>query len=91
MEAALLAQSLVDFDFAVINGNYALGANITDSVLLTEDTQSDAAQTFANVLVVQKGKEESEKTQVLIDVLSSQKVKDYIEETFYPTVISMLP
>ncbi len=91
MEAALLAQSLVDVDFAVINGNYALGANITDSVLLTEDTQSDAAQTFANVLVVQQGKEESEKTQVLIDVLSSQKVKDYIEETFYPTVISMLP
>ncbi len=91
MEAALLAQTLVDVDFAIINGNYALGAEIEDQVILTEDTSSLAAQTFANVLVVQTGKENDPKTLILIEALSSQSVKDYIEDTFYPTVISMLP
>ncbi len=91
MEAALLPQTLVDVDFAVINGNYALGANIQGSVLLTEDKDSHAANTFANVLVVQIGKENSEKTQVLISALSSTAIKQYIENTFYPTVISVLP
>jgi D-methionine transport system substrate-binding protein len=91
MEAALLAQTLVDVDFAVINGNYALGANIQDSVIITEDKDSHAANTFANILVVQIGKETDEKTQVLINALSSNTVKNYIVETFYPTVISVLP
>ncbi len=91
MEAALLAQTLVDVDFAIINGNYALGANIQSTVIITEDKDSHAANTFANILVVQIGKETSEKTQVLINALSSVTVKNYIQETFYPTVISVLP
>jgi D-methionine transport system substrate-binding protein len=90
MEAALLAQTLVDVNFAIINGNYALGANIADSVLLTEDKDSIAAQTFANIIVVQTGKENSEKTKILIQALTSGAVKKFIEETFYPTVISVL-
>jgi D-methionine transport system substrate-binding protein len=90
IEAALLAQTLVDVDFAVINGNYALGANIAQSVLLTEDKDSIAAQTFANIIVVQTGNENAEKTKILIQALSSAAVKKYIEETFYPTVISVL-
>ena len=90
IEAALLAQTLVDVDYAVINGNYALGANIAESVLLTEDADSIAAQTFANIIVVQTGKENAEKTKILIQALSSDAVKKFIEETFYPTVISVL-
>lgn len=91
IEAALLTQTLADVDFAVINGNYALAANIATNVLFTEDKDSIAAQTFANILAVQTGKESSEKTQVLIQALSSNKVKQYIEDTFYPTVVSVLP
>jgi D-methionine transport system substrate-binding protein len=90
IEAALLAQTLVDVNFAIINGNYALGANIASTVLLTEDKDSIAAQTFANIIVVQTGKENAEKTKILIQALSSAAVKKYIEETFYPTVISVL-
>lgn len=90
IEAALLAQTLIDVDYAVINGNYALGANIADSVLLTEDADSIAAQTFANIIVVQTGKENADKTKILIQALSSAIVKKFIEETFYPTVISVL-
>ncbi len=91
MEAALLSQALEDVDFAIINGNYALSAGITEGVLLTEDIQSDAAQTYANVLVVQIGKEDDEKTKVLIEALTSDKIKQYIDETFYPSVITMFP
>lgn len=90
IEAALLAQTLIDVDYAVINGNYALGANIADKVLLTEDADSIAAQTFANIIVVQIGKENDKKTQILIQALTSAAVKKFIEETFYPTVISVL-
>jgi len=58
--------------------------------LLTEDKDSIAAQTFANIIVVQTGKENAEKTKILIQALSSSAVKKFIEETFYPTVISVL-
>ena len=53
MEAANLPSSLPDLDFAVINGNYASGAGIGDTVLVTEDAESVAAQTYGNVLCVQ--------------------------------------
>lgn len=89
MEAALLPDNLVDFNFAIINGNYAITAKITDKVLLTEDSQSDAAQTYANIIAVQEGKEDSEKTKVLVQALTSAKIKKFIEDTYYPTVITM--
>ena len=85
-----LVATLPDVDLAVINGNYALGGKITDKVLATEDKDSIAAQTYANVLVVKAGKETAKKTKVLIDALNSQTVKDYITAHFYPVVISVL-
>jgi len=87
LEAAQLARSLGDVDLAVINGNYALEAKIDSTVLLTEDKDSAAADTYANVLVVRTGDEETAKTKVLIEALSSQEVADYIEANYYPTVI----
>ena len=86
-----LVNTLQDVDYAVINGNYALEADITDSVLITEDKDSVAAQTYANILAVKAGKEDDAKTKALIEALSSNEVKTYIEETYYPVVISVLP
>jgi len=85
-----LVVTLPDVDFAVINGNYALEGGITSKVLSTEDKDSTAAQTYANILAVKEGNENSKKTQILIEALSSQTVKDFIEANYYPVVISVL-
>lgn len=85
-----LVVTLPDVDFAVINGNYALEGGITSKVLATEDKASAAAQTYANILAVKAGSENSKKTQILIEALSSQTVKDFIAEHYYPVVISVL-
>ena len=86
-----LVNTLQDVDYAVINGNYALEADITDNVLVTEDKDSVAAQTYANILAVKAGNEDDAKTKALIEALSSDEVKTFIEETYYPVVISVLP
>lgn len=44
--------------------------------------QSDAGTDYANVLVVKEGNESSEKIQALAKALCSQKVKNYIDETY---------
>jgi len=87
--AEAIPAALPELDFAVINGNVALGANITATVLTTEDKDSAAAIKYANILAVKAGNETTEKTQVLIDALNSQTVKDYIQNNFYPVVISV--
>ena len=79
VEAATVPTILPDVDIAVINTNYAIGANLSkDLILITEADESP----YANVLVVKEGNEDSEKTKVLIEAITSQEVKDYIEKNF---------
>ena len=68
---------------AVINGNYALQANLkaTDA-LAFEDASGQAAQTYANVIAVKEGNENTEKTKALIAALKTQKVIDFINEEY---------
>lgn len=91
MEAALIPQTLQDVDFAIINGNYALSAQVDDKLLLSEDKTSVAAQNYANVLVVHNDNKDSEKTKALISALSSDTIAQYIKDTFGNVVISVLP
>lgn len=80
VEAATLPATLEDADFAVINGNFALGAGLSpakDAVFL-EPAQSDAGKTYANYLVVRTADVEAEFVKVLQEVLLSQKVYDFI-------------
>ena len=77
MEAANLPASLPDLNLAVINGNYASGAGIADKVLLTEDAESVAAQTYGNVICVKEGNENNPAVQALVAVLMSQDVQNY--------------
>lgn len=86
LEAAQLPASLPDLDIAVINGNYALGAGITDKLLACEDTSSEAAQTYPNVLCVREGDEERPELVALKEALLSDTVKDFIVEA-YPGVV----
>ena len=89
IEAAQLPRTVQDVDFAVINGNYALaaGLKISDDALATEDASSEAAQTYANVLVVKEGRENDPAIQALYAALTSDKVKDYINSTYDGAVV----
>lgn len=87
MEAAQLPRALADVDFAVINGNYAVAAEIADQVLVTEDKDSEAAKQYANIVAVREGDEKREDIKALVEALQSDEVKAYIEETFGSTVI----
>ena len=88
-EAAALPPTLDSADFAVINGNYAIpaGLNVAKDALACEDAASEAAQTFANILVVKEGNEESEEVQALVKALTSDEVKAFIEENYEGAVV----
>ena len=89
MEAAQLARSLQDVDMAVINGNYAIqaGLNAGTDAIATEDKDSDAAQTYANILVVKEGNENNEGIQALVKALTSDKVKEFMNSTYNGAVV----
>ena len=89
IEAAQLPRTVQDVDFAVINGNYALAAgfSVKNDALATEDASSEAAQTYANVLVVKEGRENDIAIQALYAALTSDKVKDYINSTYDGAVV----
>ena len=84
MAAAQLARSLQDVDMAVINGNYALQAGLDlNDALATEDKNSEVADTYANVLVVKEGNENSDAIKALSEVLTSPEIKTFIDETYH--------
>lgn len=85
--AEQVPRTLVDVDFAVANGNYALEAEITEHLLVTEDKESIGAQTYANVLAVRAGDEEREEIKALIAALESEEVRTFITETYGANVI----
>lgn len=89
LEAAQLALTLQDVDMAVINGNYAIqaGLNATTDALATEDKDSTAAQTYANILCVKEGNEDNAAVQELVKALKSDKVKAFIEEKYEGAVV----
>ena len=88
IEAAQIPRSLPDVDLAVINGNYALDAGLNfDDALVVEAADSLAAQTYANIIAVREGDENSEKAQVIMKILTSDEAKQYIEETFGGAVL----
>ena len=89
MEAAQIAGVRDSVALAVINGNYALQAGLNAAVdaLATEDPNSIAATTYANILVVKEGNEKTEKTQALINALLSENVKSFINETYNGAVV----
>ena len=86
LEAAQVAKSIQDVDFAVINGNYAIEAGVTDP-LAVEASDSLAAETYANLIAVKEGNEDSEKTKALVNAVLSDDVRDYINENYEGAVV----
>ncbi len=92
LEAAQIPRSLQDVDLAVVNGNYALDAGLNlEDALEIEEADSLAAQTYANIIAVREGEEDTAKTQAILKVLTSDDAKKYIEETFNGAVLPSAP
>ena len=86
VEAAQLPNVLQDVDYAIINSNYALPAelNPVEDSLLIEGSSS----AYGNILAVKEGNENEPKIKALVAALTSQKVADFIAETYGGAVIS---
>ena len=84
LEAAQLPRILEEVDIAVINGNYALQANLSpakDAVAI-EDSKAEASKKYYNVVTVKEGTEDTQKIKDLTEALTSDAVKQYIEDTY---------
>ena len=87
--AEQLPRSLADVDLAVINGNYALQAdlNASEDSLITENP--DYAKVYVNVVACRAGEENSDKIQALKKALQSDDVKKYVDETYKGAVVTV--
>lgn len=92
MEAAQIPSVLSSVDMAIINGNYAIGAGLDvtkDAVLMEKNTDSESAALYANILAVKEGNEDKPEVKALIEALKSDKVRDYITETYAGAVVPL--
>ena len=87
--AEQLPRSLADVDLAVINGNYALQAdlNAAEDSLITENP--DYAKVYVNVVACRSGEENSDKIQALKKAMQSDDVKKYVDETYKGAVVTV--
>ncbi|NLO84035.1 MAG: metal ABC transporter substrate-binding protein [Clostridiales bacterium] len=80
MDAEMIPATLGDVSFAVINGNYAIGAGLkpgTDALVL-EDAAGEIGKLYTNYVVTRTEDKDSAWAEALRTVLLSDKVKDYM-------------
>lgn len=89
LEAAQVARVVDETAFVVLNGNYALqaGYKVSKDALAYETSDSEAAKTYVNIIAVKEGNEENEGVKALVEVLKSDDIKNYINETYDGAVI----
>ena len=89
IDAPLLSRTLPDVDFAVINGNFALQGGVLHLAIegAAEADDSEAAVSFTNFLVAREGYEDNEAILALIRAISSETIKQFINERFLGGVV----
>ena len=89
LEAAQIPRVVQDMSYVVLNGNYALQADysVAKDSLAYEKSDSEAAKTYVNLIAVKEGNEDSEAIKALVEVLKSDEIKEYINETYDGAVI----
>ena len=89
LEAAQVPRVKDEVAFVVLNGNYALEAGFSvgkDSVAY-EQSDSEAAKTYVNVIAVKEGNENNDGIKALVDTLKSDAIVEYINNTYDGAVI----
>lgn len=91
LDAAQIARVVEELDFVVLNGNYALdaGFNVQTDAIAKEEADSEAAQTYANIIAVKKENKDSEKIKALVEVLQSEEIGKFIADTYEGAVVPM--
>ncbi|GAA2437055.1 MetQ/NlpA family ABC transporter substrate-binding protein [Streptomyces pulveraceus] len=86
LEAATVPRALDDVDAAVINGNYAIEADLKPAkdALVLEKADGNP---YANIIAVKKGNEKDPRVQKLVKLLHSDEVKKFIDDTYQGSVI----
>ena len=89
LEAAQVPRVKDEVAFAVMNGNYAMeaGFSVSKDAVAYEKSDSEAAQTYVNVIAVKEGNENNEGIKALVEVLKSDAIVDYINNTYDGGVI----
>ncbi|MFF3380230.1 MetQ/NlpA family ABC transporter substrate-binding protein [Streptomyces sp. NPDC002680] len=87
LEAAQTPRSLDDVDAAVINGNYALEADLSPAkdALVSESPKDNP---YGNFLAVKKSNEDDPRVAKLAKLLTSADVKKFIEDKYEGSVIA---
>lgn len=89
LEAAQIPHVKEEVAYAVMNGNYALeaGFSVAKDSLAYEKADSEAAKTYVNIICVKEGNEENEGIKALVEVLKSDAIKTFINDTYDGAVI----
>ena len=88
--AELLTAVLQDVDMAVINGNYAIAAELKIAdALASESADGIAAEAYVNIVTVMEGKENDAKIKALVKALTSAEAKAFMEETYAGAVVPL--
>ena len=89
LAAEAIPQILPDVDIAAINGNYAINAGLkVEDALAVEATNSLAADTYGNVIVVRESDKDSLKAQALVAAVLSEEVRAYIAANYAGAVVA---
>ncbi|WP_019544258.1 MetQ/NlpA family ABC transporter substrate-binding protein [Streptomyces sulphureus] len=86
MEAPSVPRALSDVDAAVINGNYALEADLNpkEDALAAEEAEDNP---YSNFLAVKKGNEDDPRVKKLAKLLNSDEVKQFIEKKYKGAIV----
>lgn len=89
LAAEQVARVAQETAFIVLNGNYALqaGYSVASDAIAYETSDSEAAQTYVNVIAVKEGNENLDSIKTLVEVLKSDEIKDFINTTYDGAVI----
>lgn len=89
LEAAQVSRVKDEVAFVVLNGNYALeaGFSVAKDAIAYEKSDSEAAKTYVNIIAVKEGNENNEGIQALVNVLKSDEVKQFINDTYDGAVV----
>lgn len=88
IEAAQLPNALKDVDYAVINSNYAIEADLNpvkDSLAI-----EGSFSAYSNILAVKEGKEKTDAIKALKAALESKEVADFIADKYNGSVVSVV-
>ncbi|WP_149827221.1 MetQ/NlpA family ABC transporter substrate-binding protein [Streptomyces tailanensis] len=87
LEAAQTPRSLEDVDAAVVNGNYAIEADLSPAkdALVLESAKDNP---YGNFLAVKEGDEDDPRVKKLAELLTSDDVKKFIEDQYDGSVIA---